>query len=99
MDNEEIKEFIKNNTEFKINKPQKITYETFYMLLQMATKKVKENCNLQNVSGCCTDSKHRRQITEKELKLAAKEVKLERGLIEYLINKVRKMQVSSGNHR
>ena len=55
--------------------------------------------NKHFVSGSCTDGKHRRQITEKELKLAAKEVRLERGLIEYIINKVRKMQVNSGNYR
>jgi len=60
---------------------------------------VNKNDLLPVVSGSCTDGKHRRQITEKELKLAAKEVRLEWGLIEYLINKVRKMQVNSGNYR
>lgn len=60
---------------------------------------INKNDSIHIVSGCCTDGKHRRHITEKELKLAAKEVRLERGLIEYLINKVRKMQVNSGNDR
>jgi len=54
---------------------------------------------LHGVSGCCNDGKHHRQITEKELKLAAKEIQLKHGLIEYIINKVRKMQSNSGNNR
>lgn len=58
-----------------------------------------KNLNLHDVSGCCTDGKHHRQITEKELKLAAKEIKLKYGLIEYIINKVRHMQANSGNNR
>ncbi len=33
-----------------------------------------------------------RQITEKELKIAAEQVRLQRGLIEYLIQKVRENQ-------
>jgi hypothetical protein len=36
-----------------------------------------------------------RQITEKELKIAAKEIKLQSGVIEYLIKQVRKNQQQS----
>ena len=39
------------------------------------------------------ENKMRRQITEKELKIAAKQVRLQVGLIELLINKVRENQV------
>lgn len=38
---------------------------------------------------------HKRQITEKELKLAAKELRLKAGLIDHIINKVREMQSNS----
>ena len=44
------------------------------------------------------DGKHHRQITEKELKLAAKELKLKYGLMHHIINKVRDMQSKSGNN-
>ena len=50
---------------------------------------------LHSISGCCTDGKHHRQITEKELKLAVKELKLQYGLINHIINKVRDMQSKS----
>ena len=36
--------------------------------------------------------KHKRQITEKELKIAAKGIKLKRGVIEQLVNAVRENQ-------
>lgn len=43
--------------------------------------------------------KHKRQITEKELKIAAKQINLQVGLIEYLIAKVRENQsVSETKH-
>ena len=70
-----------------------------YDLTELATERIIKLLNLHDVSGCCTDGKHRRHITEKELKIAAKEVKLQYGLIDYIIKKVRKMQVNSGNNR
>jgi len=54
---------------------------------------------LFSVSGSCSDNKHRRHITEKELKLAAKELRLQYGLITHIINKVRQMQTKSDNYR
>jgi len=39
--------------------------------------------------------KHRRQITEKGLKIAAKDIQLQVGLIEYIIERVRKNQLKS----
>jgi hypothetical protein len=41
--------------------------------------------------------KHRRQITEKELRIAAKECDLQYGVIDYLIQWVRKNQAESNN--
>jgi len=65
-------------------------------------KKFKEQAELLglfSVSGAYTDGKHKRQITEKELKIAAKEINLQYGLIEYIIGQVRKRQEKSGNLR
>lgn len=44
------------------------------------------------VGGRKTFPKHPRHITEKELKLAAKHINLQRGVIEHLINAVRENQ-------
>jgi len=58
-----------------------------------------KNLDLHSVNGCCTDGKHKRHITEKELKISAKEIRLQNGLIDYIINYVRKRQEKSGNCR
>ena len=41
--------------------------------------------------------KHRRHITEKELRIAAKECNLQYGVVDYLIQWVRKNQAKSNN--
>ena len=40
-----------------------------------------------------------RQITEKELKIAAKQCNLQRGVVEYLIAKVRENQSKANENR
>ena len=50
MSNEEIKEFIEQNTDLKISKNVAISYELLYMLLQMFRKEINKSCNLQNVT-------------------------------------------------
>jgi len=55
--------------------------------------------NKHFVNGSCTDRLHKRQITEKELKITAKEIKLQYGLIDYIIRQVRTRQEKSGNCR
>ena len=55
--------------------------------------------HLQNVTRSCTDGTHKRQITERELKITAKEINLQYGLIDYIITQVRKRQEQSGNYR
>lgn len=50
MSNEEIKEFIEQNTDLKIGKSVANSYELLYMLLQMFRKEINKGCNLQNVS-------------------------------------------------
>ena len=44
-----------------------------------------------------TEQRHQRHITEKELKIAAKQIGMKIGVVEYLIQKVRENQKGGRN--
>jgi len=84
---------ISNQRELLIGYSKLVLKDNYEAFKQMEEQRIDEylvNYNYNN-------GKHHRQITEKELKFAAKELKLKYGLITHIINKVRNMQSKSGN--